>query len=226
MIISKYKAMFNTVLLVIIFLVAPGYCSRIETIQGTDVIRVISNNIDSCIVEISNEEYDKALEQLEYATESWRNFQLHHDRTFSGEIERLDKLPEFFSDISRALEKTHGYIVTKSFDEALTSLNILNELLFELIEEIDIPVLLDFTGPKCKACKTMKNRLPNIAADYKGRVRIVFVDANQEKDLVKKYKIMLIPTLVFIARNGEEIDRHIGDMEERTIKENLDGLLD
>jgi len=71
----------------------------------------------------------------------------------------------------------------------------------------------------------MKARLPNIASDYKGRIRIVFVNANKEKDLVKKYRIMLIPTLVFIGRSGEEVERHIGDMEERTIRAKLDELV-
>lgn len=47
----------------------------------------------------------------------------------------------------------------------------------------------------------------------------------KKRDLVNKYKIMLIPTLVFISRSGEEVERHIGDMEDRTIRAKLDELM-
>lgn len=195
------------------------------TVQGTDIIQSIFENIDSCATEIKDEEYSKAKELLERTSKLWRDFQMHHSKIFSGEIEELEQLPGYFSDISEALDRVHNHVGADEFDEALTSLNVLKDLLPKLIETIDLPVLLDFTGPKCKACKSMKIRLPAIAADYKGRVRIVFVDANKERDLVKKYKIMLIPTLVFIARSGEEVERHIGDMEERAIKAKLDELM-
>ncbi len=207
------------------FIVVSGYCSEIKTVQGADIIDAISDNIDSCAIEIKNEEYSKAKGLLEYTSKLWRDFQMHHNNIFSGEIEELEQLPGFLSEISEALDKMHSYIGTNKFDKALTLLDVLKGLLLELIEVIDLPVLLDFTGPKCKACKTMKTRLPNIASDYKGKVRIVFVDANKEKDLVKKYKVMLIPTLVFIARSGEEVERHIGDMEDRTIRAKLDELM-
>ena len=212
-------------IVLMMFIVVPGYGSEIKPVQGTDILEVISDNIDSCAIEIENEEYSKAKELLEHTSKQWRDFQMHHNKMFSGEIEELEQLPGFFSDVSEALDKTHSYVGVNEFDEALTSLELLKGLLPELIETIDLPVLLDFTGPKCKACKTMKTRLPDIASDYKGKLRIVFVDANKERDLVKKYKVMLIPTLVFITRSGEEVERHIGDMEERTIRAKLDELM-
>ena len=208
-----------------VFITVLGYGYDINTLQGKDILEVISMKIDSCAIEIRNDEYNKAKELLEHTSELWHDFQMHYNKIFSGEIEELGQLPGFFSDISEALDKTHSYIGTNEFDEALTSLDLLKGLLPELIEAIDLPVLLDFTGPKCKACKTMKDRLPKIAPEYKGKVRIVFVNANKERDLVKKYKVMLIPTLVFITRWGEEVERHIGDMEERTIRAKLDELM-
>jgi thiol-disulfide isomerase/thioredoxin len=151
---------------------------------------------------------------------------MHYNKMFSGEIEELEQLPGFFSDVSEALDKTHSYVWANEFDEALASLDLLKGLLPGLIETIDLPVLLDFTGPKCKACKSMKTRLLSIAPDYKGKVRVVFVDANKEKDLVKKYRVMLIPTLVFFDRLGEEVDRHIGEMEDRTVRARLEELIE
>ena len=221
----EYRSIVNTMIVLTMSIVVPGYCSEIKTVQGAGIIEAISDNVDSCAIEIKNEEYSEAKELLEHTSKLWRDFQMHHNKMFSGEIEELEQLSGFLSDVSEVLDKTHSYVGVNEFDEALTSLDLLKGLLPELIETIDLPVLLDFTGPKCKACKTMKTRLPNIASDYKGKLRIVFVDANKERDLVKKYKVMLIPTLVFIARSGEEVERHIGDMEERTIRAKLDELM-
>ena len=222
---SEYKSIVNAVVAFILSVVVAGYCSEIKTVQGTDIIKAISAPVDSCIFEINNKEYDNAKEMLEDISEFWRDFQIHQSKMFSDEIMQLEQLPGFFSDISEALDTTHGYAGKNEFTEALRALEFLQGFLPGFVEAINMPVLLDFTGPKCKACKTMKNRLLNIATDYEGKVRIAFVDVNKEKDLVKKYKIMLIPTLIFIARNGEEIERHIGDMEEWMIKTKLDRLI-
>lgn len=208
------------------FIVVPGDGAEIKTVQGTDIIKAISAHVDSCIFEIDNEEYDNAKEMIDDISKLWRDFQVYHIKMFSDEIVKLEQLPGFFSDISEALDTIHGYAGKNEFAEALRALEFLQGCLPGFVEAIDLPVLLDFTGPKCKACKTMKNRLLNIATDYEDKVRIVLVNANKEKDLAKKYKIMLIPTLVFIARSGEEVERHIGDMEERIIKAKLDKLID
>lgn len=209
-----------------VFITVLGYGYDINTLQGKDILEVISMKIDSCAIEIRNDEYNKAKELFEHTSELWHDFQMHYNKIFSGEIEELEQLPGFFSDISKALDEARSSISADEFDEVLTSLDLLKGLLPELIETIDLPVLLDFTGPKCKACKTMKTRLTSIAPDYKGKVRVGFVDANKEKDLIKKYKVMLIPTLVFFDHLGEEVDRHIGDMEDRTVRARLDELIE
>lgn len=209
----------------VLVITAFGCCYDISTVQGTDVLETISVKIDSFIVKVEDSEQGDARELLEHISELWDDFRVHHDKVFSGEIEKLEQLPGIFSDISNGLEKALEQIESDEFDEVLLSVNLLKELLQQLLDVIALPVLLDFTGPKCKACKTMKIRLTNIALDYTGEVLMVFVDANKEKGLIKEYKIMLIPTLVFIARSGKEVDRHIGEMEERTIRAKLDELM-
>jgi len=210
----------------VIVIAVSGYCYDISTVQGTDILETISLKIDSCIVKIENNEQDDARGLLEHISELWDDFRGHYDKVFSGEIEKFEQIPELFSDISERFDETHRYLDVDEFDKALLSLNLVKELLPELLDEISKPVLLDFTGPKCKACKTMKTRLTSIAPDYKGKVRVGFVDANKEKDLIKKYKVMLIPTLIFFDHLGEEVDRHIGEMEDRTVRVRLEELIE
>ena len=209
----------------VIVIAVSGYCYDISTVQGTDILETISLKIDSCIVKIENSEQGDARGLLEHASELWDDFRVHHDKVFSGEIEKLEQLPGIFSDISNALGTMFEQLESHEYEEVLMSANRLEALLRQMIDEIAMPVLLDFTGPKCKACKSMKTRLTSIAPDYEGQVRVVFVDANKEKDLIKKCKVMLIPTLIFFDHLGEEVERHIGDMEERTIRAKLDELM-
>jgi len=98
-------------------------------------------------------------------------------------------------------------------------------LLKTLVLEFNMPILADFTGAQCKICKIMKARLAKIDEEYKDRVRIVMVNVNTQKELTRQYQIMLIPTLVFIDRGGNEVSRNVGEMEEMAVKTKLDELL-
>ena len=88
------------------------------------------------------------------------------------------------------------------------------------------PVVLKFTGYACKVCKVMEGVLGRVADKYAGRAAIKTVDANQEKELVRKYKVMLLPTMVFLDRQGKERFRAAREMTEAEVSTKLDILLD
>jgi thioredoxin 1 len=52
--------------------------------------------------------------------------------------------------------------------------------------------------------------------------RMVYVD--KEKPLFEQYKIMLIPTQVFLDASGKEVDRHIGALTKEAVLEKLKEL--
>jgi len=88
----------------------------------------------------------------------------------------------------------------------------------EVLETTDLT--LDFTKHKvtfielgansCIPCKAMRPIMKEIAAEYKGRVRVVFYDVWKDPKPARKYGIQLIPTQVFVDSNGKEIFRHVG----------------
>lgn len=45
---------------------------------------------------------------------------------------------------------------------------------------------------------------------YGDQVEFRMVYADKKKDLFQQYKIMLIPTQVFLDASGKEVDRHVG----------------
>ena len=68
----------------------------------------------------------------------------------------------------------------------------------ENCEALAAPVKLLFTTRTCPNCAIAKQALEEAHIEYR------VVDAQEHKDLAKKYRIMSAPTLVVIGENGVE----------------------
>lgn len=64
----------------------------------------------------------------------------------------------------------------------------------------------------CTPCKMMQPVMKKIGEKYKNQVKIIFYDVWTQKDapMAEKYKIRVIPTQVFLDKNGNEYYRHEG----------------
>ena len=65
---------------------------------------------------------------------------------------------------------------------------------------------------KCIPCKMMQPIMNEIEEEYKGQVKVVFYDVwtSEGKPYAQKYGIRVIPTQVFLDKNGNEYFRHEG----------------
>ncbi len=77
----------------------------------------------------------------------------------------------------------------------------------------------------CIPCKQMKPVMENIEKKFSPNVKVVFYDINKEenKKTVEQYKIKLIPTQVFLDKNGKEFFRHEGFYPQKQIEKLLAG---
>jgi thioredoxin 1 len=73
-----------------------------------------------------------------------------------------------------------------------------------------LPKLIDLGADKCIPCKKMAPLLVELRADYAGLVDVVFIDVWKDKDAGEPYHLRLIPTQVFLDREGKEVFRHEG----------------
>jgi len=75
----------------------------------------------------------------------------------------------------------------------------------------------------CIPCKQMKPVMKAVEDEYAGKVRIVFHDvwADEGKTYGRQYGIRVIPTQVFIDKNGKEIFRHEGFFSKESIEKVL-----
>jgi len=68
-----------------------------------------------------------------------------------------------------------------------------------------LPVLVDFWAAWCGPCRMIAPAVDKIAADFKGRLKVVKVDVDQNMKSAERYGVMSIPTLIlFKAGKAEE----------------------
>ena len=71
---------------------------------------------------------------------------------------------------------------------------------------------IEIGAAKCIPCKAMQPIMKEVAEEYKGQVEVVFHDVwtPKGKEDAMKYNIRIIPTQVFLDKNGKEYYRHEG----------------
>ena len=78
----------------------------------------------------------------------------------------------------------------------------------EVLESTE-PVLIDFWAEWCTPCKMIGPLVDQIADEYKGKVRVGKLDADANPDVLMRYNVMGIPTLM-LFKGGEAVERIIG----------------
>ncbi|HEY5996178.1 MAG TPA: thioredoxin family protein [Candidatus Deferrimicrobiaceae bacterium] len=91
----------------------------------------------------------------------------------------------------------------------------------DLARDAGRPVIADFGLGLCKQCKQQTATLKEIEAAYGDRVVVRMVMVNREQALVDRYKVELIPTLVFFDPAGKEAFRKVGPLPYKEIRDQL-----
>ena len=76
------------------------------------------------------------------------------------------------------------------------------------------PVLVDFFAEWCGPCKAMAPALDQIAAEMKGKLKVVKVDVDQNPGITSKYAIRAMPTLM-LFKDGQVAGQHVGALVQK-----------
>ena len=71
-------------------------------------------------------------------------------------------------------------------------------------------VMLELGSVGCVPCEQMKPVMERLKTNYKGKLDVIFVDVRKDRESARKFRVTLIPTQVFLDRNGQEFHRHMG----------------
>ncbi|MDY0223339.1 MAG: thioredoxin family protein [Desulfobacterium sp.] len=81
--------------------------------------------------------------------------------------------------------------------------------------------MIDLGAKTCVPCKMMAPILVKLEREYKGKADIVFIDVWENREPAQRFKIKAIPTQIFFNAQGEEVYRHLGFLDEKSIVEQL-----
>ena len=86
------------------------------------------------------------------------------------------------------------------------------------------PALYEFGAKYCIPCKEMKEVMAALKTSHGEQVEFRMVYVDEEKPLFGQYKIVAIPTQVFLDAQGKEVDRHLGALSKEEVIKKLQEL--
>ncbi len=92
---------------------------------------------------------------------------------------------------------------------------------FSMLPVKDQVNMIDLGAKKCIPCKMMMPVMDKIEKAYKDKAHIAFIDVWENRDQVSRFKIRSIPTQIFFNEKGEEVYRHVGFLDEKSIIKQL-----
>ncbi len=86
------------------------------------------------------------------------------------------------------------------------------------------PALYEFGAKYCIPCREMKEVMAALKTSHGDQVEFRMVYVDEEKPLFEQYKIVAIPTQVFLNAEGKEVDRHLGALSKEEVLKKLTEL--
>ncbi len=91
------------------------------------------------------------------------------------------------------------------------------------------PVVIKFASPMCLDCKKLESVMNEVMPKYAGKIDYQKINAQsndaETRKMIKKYSVTLVPTMVFLKKDGSMYDRTEGYMSKSQLEKILNGLL-
>lgn len=88
----------------------------------------------------------------------------------------------------------------------------------------ETPVLVDFWAPWCMPCRLLGPMLDKLAPQYRGKVKFVKINTDENSDVPQKYQILGIPTIMIFDK-GDILDKQVGVLPPDQLKKFIESSI-
>ena len=100
---------------------------------------------------------------------------------------------------------------------------------FEAQASYNKPVVIKFYSPMCLDCKKLDTVVKEVMPKYADKITFQNINGQSNdkntNELVQKYNINLVPTMVFVKKDGKIYKRTEGALTKKELENILDGLI-
>lgn len=75
------------------------------------------------------------------------------------------------------------------------------------------PAIILVRGDNSASCNTIHELVEQAAEHYGDRIKVIQTDWTPDNPLIKYYQVRFLPAVIFIGRDGNEVDRIMGESE-------------
>ncbi|MDH6306802.1 thioredoxin 1 [Parabacteroides sp. PF5-5] len=95
---------------------------------------------------------------------------------------------------------------------------------FEELLNSGKPMVVDFWAEWCGPCRMVGPIIDDLEKEYAGRVTIGKMDVDNNNDVVSKFGIRNIPTVLFF-KDGKMVDKQVGATQKSAYASKIEALL-
>lgn len=89
-----------------------------------------------------------------------------------------------------------------------------------LIQQSEIPVVVDFWAEWCGPCRMVSPALEKIAREFKGKLLVIKVNVDQKPNIAAQYQVRSIPTIMMF-HHGVPKMRLVGALPYDALKQEI-----
>ena len=90
----------------------------------------------------------------------------------------------------------------------------------ELIQQSEIPVVVDFWADWCGPCKLVSPALEKLAQEFKGKLMVIKINVDKKPQISAQYQVQSIPTIMMFHKGNQKM-RLVGALPYEAIKQEV-----